>query len=834
MRGALAFSWRSLRRNWDAGELRVLIFGLLVAVASVTSVSFFTDRVEGAMEEQAGELLAADRVVESSRPLPAAWEAQARAYDLRTAQTLSFRSVVVVGEKLELAEVKAVGPGYPLRGKLRIASQPFGPEQVVPAGPAAGTAWAEPRLLQALGIRPGDKLMLGERELTLTAVLAYEPDRGAELFSIAPRLLISSDDVAATGLIQTGSLAHYDLLLAGDEENLERFARWVKPGMTAATRILGVRDARPEMTAALDHGRKYLSLASLVSVLLAGVAVAVAAGRYARRHLNEAAVMRCLGASQRFLALGFGLQLLWLALFAAVAGTFLGFVAHEVIVLIFGQLLTTHLPAPSPWPILYGAVTSLVTLAGFGLPPVLALRQVSPMRVLRRDLLPVPLAARIVYGSALAALTALMVWLSRDLRLAAVVLAGAVVTLVLLGGAAWALLSLLRPVRSAGRLGRAKLVWRFGMSALLRRPRSTTAQVLAFGLGIMVLLLLSVIRGDLMDQWRARLPADAPNEFLINVQPEQVDGIRDFLRARNLAVAPEFHPMVRGRLVAINDREVNAGEYADAHAQRLLRREFNLSWSRQVPPDNHVSAGRWWGKGGVSEWSVEEGLAKTLNLKLGDRLVFSVAGQRIAGQVTSLRRLDWDTFNVNFFVLAPPGVLESYPASDITSFHLAPEQKPLLADLVRAFPNLTVIDVDALMTRVRELMDRVALAVQFVFLFTLVAGLAVLYSAIQASHDERLHEAAVMRTLGARRRHILGALAVEFGLLGALAGLLAAASASLLAWALAKFVFEFAYTFNGWVWFAGVAGGVIGIGAAGLLGTRSVLEQPPLWTLRRF
>lgn len=598
MTRAIAFSWRMLLRNWHAGELRVLLLALVIAVASVTSVGFVTDRVRSAMEDQAGELLAADRVIESHKPIPAEWEAQASVFGLNTARTLSFRSVVVVGEKLELAEVKAVSYGYPLRGKLRIASQPFGPEQLVPAGPARTTVWAEPRLLQSLGIAPGDHLMLGRSDLRLTAVLAYEPDRGGELFSIAPRLLMSLDDVDETGLIQTGSLVSYRLLLAGPDQALERFAAWVKPSLSPGDRVLGVRDARPELTAALDRGQRYLGLAALVSVLLAGVAVSTAAIRYARRHLDEAAIMRCMGASQRFLALGFGMQLLWLALIAAVAGSMAGYLAHEVILRLFGHLLAADLPPPSLLPAAFGLAAAVITLAGFALPPVLALRHVPPLRVLRRDLLPVPLSGRAVYVTALAALAGLMAWESGNLKLTVVVFGGAIITLTVLGAAALALLALLRPLR-----GGAGIAWRFGVAALTRRPQATVAQVVAFGLGIMVLLLLSTVRGDLLEQWRNRLPPDAPNHFLINVQPEQVEGIRNFLRARG-AGAPVFHPMVRGRLMAINAREISAADYADTTAQRLVRREFNLSWNKNIPAGNHLVAGQWWGAdgGGNGRW----------------------------------------------------------------------------------------------------------------------------------------------------------------------------------------------------------------------------------------
>ena len=823
----VAFSLRMLRRSLRAGELRVLLAALVIAVASVTSVGFFTDRVRGAMDQQASEMLAADRVVESNRPLRPAWRTAAGVVGLAQAEAWAFRSVVMVGDRLELAEVKAVDAGYPLRGALRIADTAFGSERVPGGPPAAGTAWVEPRLLQALGLRVGDSLLLGELPLTVAAVLAYEPDRGGEVFNIAPRLLMNLADVPATRLIQTGSLVNYRLLLAGEAPALARFQERVQPTLGPADRLLGVRDARPELRAALERAERYLGLAALVSVMLASVAVATAAHRYARRELDGAAVMRCLGASQGFLTTVFGLQLAWLALAGALLGIVVGYGAQALMVGLFGGLFAAHLPPPSPLPALFGLVTALVTLAGFALPPVLAVRQVPPLRVLRRDLLPLPPRAHVVYGSALAALAWLMLWQSRDPALAAVVLGGALVTVGVLALAAWALVAGLRGLRQAGSVS-----WRFGLAALTRRARSTVAQVVAFGIGIMVLLVLTLVRTDLMDEWRARLPPDAPNHFLVNVQPDQLADLRGFFRDRGLA-EPGLYPMVRGRLVAINEREVSAADYQDSRAQRLVRREFNLSWNARLPEGNQLAGGRWWSGAAGGEWSVEQGLAETLGIGLGDRLVFSVAGQRVDGRVSSLRTVAWDSFNVNFFVLGPPGVLEAYPASYITSFHLAPEAQPLLAELVRQFPNVTVIDVDALMVRVRDIMDRVSHAVEFVFAFTLAAGLAVLFATVQASRDERLREAAVLRTLGARRRHILGALVVEFAVLGTLAGLLAATAAAVLGAVLASVVFDFGYDLNGWVWLVGAVGGALGVGVAGLAGTHRVLVQPPLWTLRR-
>jgi putative ABC transport system permease protein len=827
VRGEVTLAWRWLRREWRGGEALLLAIAVALATASVSAVGFFADRVERAMALRATELLAADLVVASPNPIDPALVAEARSRGLATTATLTFPSMVTAGERLQLAEVKAAAAGYPLRGELRTAPAPFAPDRPVASGPAPGSVWVDARLTGALGIGVGDRIGVGVLELPVAAVLAYEPDRPGDLFSLGPRLLMHLDDVPATGLVQRGSRVTHRLLVAGPEPTVQAYRGWLGPRLGPGAQIQDVREARPELRLALERAERFLGLAALVSVLLAGVAVAMAARRYADRHLDPAAVMRCLGATQPRVTRLFATQLALLGLLAGAAGVAIGFLAHLGLVALLAGLYAGALPAPTAQPAVAGLATGLVTLAGFGLPPLLRLRRVPPLRVLRRDLAPLPVRAWVVYGSALLALALLVLWQAADPRLAAYALGGTAATVALLGAAAWALVAALRPLRT-----RVGVAWRFGLARIARRPRASALQLVAFGLGIMVLLLLTLVRGELLDRWRERLPADTPNYFLINVQPDEVAALGAFLTGEGLA-GTTLQPMVRGRLVAVNGSPVAADDYEGDRARRLVEREFNLSWAEALQADNRLVAGRWWSASGAPELSVESGLAETLGLGIGDRLTFSVAGEEVSATVTSLRSVQWDSFRANFFVLAPPGVLEGFPATYMTSFYLPPARQEVLSRLVGAFPSVTVIDVEALLSRVRGLLEQAALAVQYVFAFTLVAGVVVLAAAVQATLDERRFETAVLRTLGAERRRLVAGLLGEFLTLGALAGVLAAGAAALTATVLASQVFDLDYRPGASLWLVGLAAGVAGVAIAGLLGTRRVLRQAPVESLRQ-
>jgi putative ABC transport system permease protein len=592
--------------------------------------------------------------------------------------------------------------------------------------------------------------------------------------------------------------------------------------------VRSIADASPQIRASADRAGRFLSLASLVSVLLSAIAVAMAAQRYARRHLDTVALMKCMGASQRFVLTQTVVQLVAIALVTAVAGTAIGYVAQSGIAWLLRDLLRGDLPPPTADAFLLGVVTAVVVLVGFALPPLLRLKRVPPARVLRRDLEPPPLRYAIVYGLAIGAVLALLYWIVRDPKLVGYVAGGLGATFLLLAVAGWALVRSLAPLRSG-----VGVAWRYGLANIARRGRDSIVQIVAFGLGFMVLLLLALVRDDLLRDWQRSLPADAPNYFMINIRPDEGAGVEQFF-ARTGLPATALVPMLRARLSAINGTPVEKLTFQGERANEFVEREANLTWSAELAPGNRIVAGQWWSPAtrGAPQVSVETDYAERLGMKLGDTLTYDIAGEAVSGTITSLREVRWDTFKPNFFVVFSPGVLESATGTLITSVYVEPQQRPLLVELVRQFPEVTIIDIEALLGQVRDVMNKASLAVQYVFLFTLAAGLMVLLAAVQSTRDERRYESAMLRTLGASRSVVFQGVAAEFIVLGALAGLLAAAGATAVGYLLAKQVFDLQYSPDPRVWLAGIVGGAVLVGTAGILAARSVVSHPPMQALR--
>lgn len=824
---SLRLALRMLARDWRAGELTVLGIALMLGVAALTSVGFLTDRVEQALRLQSHQLLGGDLLLTADHPWPDAFRGEAAARGLRLAESATFPSMVSLGDASVLAEVKAVSPGYPLRGSLRTAAVLNGADEPTARVPQAGEAWPDERLATTLGLAAGSALAVGRITVQSGPVLTMEPDRGMNVFALAPRLMINLGDLAATGLIQPGSRAYYRLHLAGEAAVVAGYETWAKARLGRGEKIESLDNARPEIRNVTERAQRFLRLAALLAVILAAVAAALAAERYMRRHLDGCAVMRCMGASARQLLLIHGGEFLAFGLVATLAGCGVGYGVQLALQQMLDGLLATTLPAPSLLPWLHGLLVGLTLVVGFALPPLLRLRRVPTLRVLRREWSgsePASVGAYLLGGLVLAGL---MLWMAGEPRLGLIVLAGFLLALGFFALTARLLLAVLGRLRPAGR----GYGWRHGLANLRRRLAATLVQAVALALGLTALLLLTVARGDLLDSWIKRVPADAPNRFVINIQPDQRAAIADFFKARGLP-RPELEPMVRGRLVQVNGNPAGPESFADERAQRLVDREFNLSWSAQLPAGNTVIGGRWHGATTGAEFSVEQGLAETLNLRLGDRLTYEIAGNRVEAIITSLRKLDWDSMRVNFFVMSPPAVLADFPASFITSFHLPADKAGAIPELVRRFPNITVIDVAALVKQLHATIDQVARAVQLVFGFAVLAGLAVLYAALQASGDERRHELAVLRALGARSRQLSGALVTEFAALGALAGLLAGIAASLIGWGLARFAFRLDYLPQMELWLVGALAGVVLVVIAGWLGASSMLRQSALPALR--
>ena len=819
---------RMLLRDWRAGELRVLALALLLAVGSVTSVAFFADRVRQALTREAHQVLGADVLMTADH----AWSAQFReaiaTLALRSAESVLFVSMSRAGDEAQLAAVKAVTPGYPLRGKLRIAPGPGAPDAEAADVPAPGSVWLDERMMAALKTKPGETIELGSARFRVGAVLTLEPDRGVSFMNFAPRILMRMDDLPATGLVQPQSRISYQLLAAGERAAVLQFEQWVRAHLGRGERVDSLENARPEVRAGLDRAQSFLGLAAMLSVVLSAVAIALGTRRYTERHLDAYAVMRCLGATQPQLFAVFAWEFLLLALAASLAGCALGFLAQNLVAWWLASLVPGTLPPPGLAPVLQGAATGLVLLLGFALPPLLQLKEVPALRVIRREVGDLRQGALAVYILGLAAAFALMWWQAGELKLAGWVFGGFVASFAVFAALAYGAL------RFAGKLGRAGSVsWRYGLANLLRRPRANAVQIVAVAVGLTAVLLLTLIRSDLLDSWRARLPPDAPDRFIVNIQPEQRQPLAAFFEG-NGVTRPQTFPMVRARLVAINGKPVSAVDYSDERARRQIEREFNLTYLDALPPDNRVTEGAWFGPGERASGaiSVEQWIAERLGIRLGDRLEFLVAGRSFSAPVTSVRKLEWDSMRPNFFFIATPRLLDGFPASYVTSFHAPPGDASLTLRLSRTFPNLTVIDVGLILRQLQAVMDQLIGAVQLVFLFALAAGVLVLYAALLATQDERTHEAAVMRALGASRAQVLSAQRAEFAVLGAIAGVLGSLGATAIGWTLATRVLQLDFVWNGWIWLAGPVLGLACVVLNARAGARAALGRPPMTALR--
>ena len=813
-------------REWRSGELRVLVLAVMIAVAGLASVSAFTARMHLALSQESNRLLGADLVLNADYPIGPKLIGAAAQQGLSTALTVQFPSMASTAQNSSLADIKAVTNGYPLRGQLRIAQSALGADHVISGIPAQGTVWLEARLANALQVGPGSLIQLGYARFKVAALLTDEPDRSGDFFNLAPRLLMNQADLAATGLITTGSRASYQLLIAGNAAAVDIFHNRLAKQLERGQKLLTVADARPQIREVLEKAERYLRLAAMLSVMLAAVAILLSARHFVRRHLDACALLRCFGASQNTIVTVYALQIMGLGLLAGLVGMAVGVAGQAVLASVLGKLVNLALPAAGLLPFVQAGLAGLILLAGFSLPTLLALRQLSPLSILRRSGAIFSPVSALAYLVGLTVLVLLLVWQAGDITLSIWVLTGLAITLLVTALlACWLVLA-------AGWLGaRSRGSWRQGLLNLRRRFTSSVIQVLAFTLGMLALLLLTVVRGDLLDYWRTTLPVDAPNRFVINIQPDQVSSLQNFFQARGLVAA--LYPMIRGRLTAINHHEIISAAYPDQQTQRLLDREFNLSYANHLAADTHFVAGAGW-HGGTSEpqFSVEQGVAEQLHLKLGDRLQFDVAGMPISAVITSLRKVEWDSFQVNFFVIGNTQLLKNSPTSYITSFYLPPAQLGVLNEMLKSYPNLTVIDVSVIMQTVQDMLARVIAAVQFVFVFSLASGLLVLYAALAASRDERTLETALWRVFGARRGQLWIAQMTEFAALGLLSGLLAAIAASAIGWELSSKVFSLPYHFEPLLWLFAMGLGSAGVTAVGMSGLWSISQMPPLVTLR--
>ena len=820
---------RMALRDIRSGEMGLLLVALIVAVGTVTSISLFVDRLHQALVEESATFLAADRQIASSREIPDEFREAAAAAGLEQSETIGFPSMIFAGESNQLVSVKAVAEGYPLRGRLIIADQPFGDGRPIEGIPASGEVWLDSRLFPSLGVALGDEVEVGFARLRVSRVLVAEPDRGGSFFDLGPRLLMNIADVPATRVIQPGSRISYRLLLRGEDEALDglRDSLALEPNY----RWRGIKESSPRIGSALDRGESFLLLGGLLGVLLAGIAVALSAHRYASRHFDHVGVLKTLGATPVQILLGFLSILLLVGSIAIAGGLAAGAVLHVLIVEALSTLIPVELPSPGPRPFLLGAITGLICLMAFAMPAFIHLKDISPMRVIRRDLGVMPVSQWVSYGAAVVGSVVLLVWYTQSALLTFWTLAGAVGVIIVFGGLAMLLLRGGRVVGMQARSG-----WRLALSGLQRRHRENTAQILIFGLAIMMLLVLLLLRTELVTEWRSQVPENAANHFVMNVSGEEVDAVRALIDEH--ATAGDFlYPMIRGRVTGVN--RVPADEHQKQHAQydqetgvRLMS-ERNLTWIAELPKDNAVVEGEWWGSDSTTaEVSLELDYARDFGLQIGDELTFDIGGQSINATVTSIRSLEWESMSPNFFIIFSPVALQDLPATYMTSFYLPPERKIFLNTLLSRHPTITVIEIDALIKQVTSIVDRVTQAVELVLGLVLASGCLVLIASIQASRDARMAEHALVRTLGGTRRLIGASLTAEFALLGAFSGLVAVVGAEFTVAMLQSQVFELSVRLHPWVWPVGPAFGAAIITVVGLLGSRSLVNSPPMMVLR--
>ncbi|WP_287881443.1 FtsX-like permease family protein [Aquitalea sp.] len=820
----LLLAARFVRREIVSGELSILALALLVAVTALTSVSFFSDRVARALTTQATQLLAADLVLNGNQPAPAIIRQEAQRRGLRLADNISFPSMVFAQGQATLATYKAVSNSYPLRGEMTVRGE-SGQAQTGSLHPATGTVWADARLLRKLGLKLGDNITVGNTALRLSGEILREPDGAMDLYNFVPRLMFNSTDLPATGLIQEGSRARWRLMLAGDDRQISDFRQWLSQHLPAGSRLENVEEARPEIRTALERARRFLGLTAMLTVALSAAAVALAVRRYLARHWQPVAVLRCMGLTSSEVLGLFVCLFLLLGLLSGGLGALAGYAVQLGLMQLSSRFVGEVLPDPGWQSWLLGPAASLLLLTGLALPPLLAIRNVSPLAVLRNDL---PLLRSNLAAPLLAVLVLLLLaaWQMDDLTLAAWLLGGMAAFFAGVALLAWGMLWLLRHLPAGRQIG-----WRYGVANLARRPWLAIVQIVALAVGIMALLTLTLVRDDLILAWQQSIPADAPNKFVINIQQNQRLALQQRFVDAGLP-APQLAPMIRGRLVAINDKPVRPSALPDEQARRLAEREFNLSWRDSLPEGNRLVAGQWWQDKARPQFSVEQGLARTLGIRMGDTLAFDIGGTTYRARVSSLRAVAWDSFRVNFFVLAPPSLLQQQPASWISSFRLDAAQEDFANRLVAAFPNITIIDVSAILNEVRTMVDKLTRGIEAMFVLALAAGVLVLWAALAATRDERLFDIALMRALGASDAQVRSVVLAELAWLGGFTGLLAALGAMGVGGIAASKLFNLPWVMNGWLLPLGMGCGMLVVMLAGWPLIGKVTRSSPLAVLR--
>ena len=824
----LNLAWKLFWRDWKSGELRILIIALWIAIGGLTGVTLLVDRIDRGVTREASQVLGADLVMDSPRPIDPQFMQHAQSLGLRTSETLIFSSVVVANDQFNLATIKATDAYFPLAGELLIGDKAYEEGLAVVGAPPEGEVWISSRLFQLFDLSIGDTVEIGVHEFSVTGVVITEPG-GMSFFDFSPTIFMSLSDVDKTEIIQPGSRLTYLLDFAGEESALTEFSEWTEDKLDSTQDIYGAAAGSPALGSALGRAKNYLDLSGVLGLLLGGIAIAIAANRYAFRHFDHCALLGCIGLRRNQIVWIYSLVLLLAGVLGSLLGITTGYLINESLVYTLGDLLPDEIPAPNTITFVIGFVTGLVVLLGFSLPAMMRIRSIVPIRVLRKDIEPMTVKNWVTIMIALATLGLVLLWYARNLTL---------VSAIIVGGSLLTAISLLASVgflKLAARTGKHRsIAFKYGIGHLLRHRSSSLIQISAFGLTLTLILTILLMRNELIEDWQAQLPTDAPNHFMVNILPEEVEPLKGMFQENNIVSADVF-PMIRGRITAINNMTPDEFLGEDKNKHNSLERDLNLTWSNQLAASNTLLEGTWSMEAGPEVLiSIEEEMATEVGLTLGDQITFDIAGQLITAEINSIRKVDWDSFEPNFYVIFNDQALVELPSTYITSFYMTPQQKPLLNDIVRQFPTVSVIELDIIMAEVRGVLDKATVAVEVVLVFIVFAGIAVLFATTLSSLDEKLYESAILKTLGANRGFVSKTIFVEYCMLGVLSGLLAAIASEGLAFALYEFVFKIDWKLHYWLWLVAPILGLLIIVPAGVLGNRPVLSTPPKVVLNSY
>lgn len=810
-------AWRLFRHEARRGELTIILLAIILSVGSVLSLSLFSERLQSAINEQAAEFLASDAILDSNYPIESEWLDKSSEMGLEHAYIVWSRSMVFGNDNLILGDIRAVTKEYPLKGEIRVDDKPFTHGEVTTDIPAPGEIWLESPMLQQLGVKVGDAIEVGDKVFTLTKVLSHIPDGGFSVFAVNPKVLINLEDLEATNIIGPGSRSVHVYFFIGEESQIEAYYDWLEPKMDREIHDWStVFDSDGGFLGnSVDRAEQYFLLASLLAIVLASVAIAVAAQRYSQRHYDPVAIMKTLGASKQTVQRVYLLQILFVTVVGIVIGGAVGFGIQHAVVMAIQDKISVGIQTWYWGPVWISIFTGVVCAVLFSVYPLLKLFSVPPLRVLRKDL-GAKLSSRFIQFLAAGSAILMLMWAySQNIVMSLILFSSGIVLVIALLFVTYGLIWLGRKL-GQGRMGAWQLAW----ARIQRRAMDNSVQLISFSVTIMLLLVVLVMRNDMVQQWRDQLPEGTPNYFLINISHSELPRLEKRFEEYNVHV-DEYWPVMRGRFVAVNDERVStsvAKSDEEEETRTGLGREANLTWSLTLQNQNEIVEGEWlteWHPGEPYPVSVEQRSAERMNIKMGDVLSFNIGSVVVNATVTSIRTVNWQTMQPNFYFILHPDAMKDFLPTYISSFNLPEERKSIVPQLMAPFGTVSLIDVDARINQVRKVIDQVSVAVEFILILVLIAGSLVLVAQVQSSMDERQQELAILRTLGAKGLLIRLSVIFEFIIIGVVAGFMAALANELTLYLLQSQVFKMNVTFHFEYW---LIAPLIGAGIVGLLG----------------